>query len=275
VELPNGYKEICVLEILNVNIKNLIFLSKMRIFAQFFFNNAKLKIVNDLMKMKAVLISIVLLTSINLFSQIASHEVILKNGEILQIEVYQQTSKKIYYWTDDGKKASLLIEDVKEITPLAGASKLMENYKDDMTGANITKTFWSKLRATGPFTNFYQLEKIDSIYYLRLRISFGSIFSVAKGDKLIFKFENNDVITLLNTTYIHSCRGCGVAESGVMGHDLHGVETRYQLSERHIEELKNNKIVKGRFYMSLEYIEDEITEKRSVEFIENLKAITN
>ncbi len=61
---------------------------------------------------------LVLFTSLcfNIYAQKPSHEVILKSGKKIRIEVVTKNSKKVTYWDDNGKRALILMSDIESIS---------------------------------------------------------------------------------------------------------------------------------------------------------------
>jgi hypothetical protein len=222
--------------------------------------------------MKTKLFSLLfLILSLNLFAQQPTHEVILKNGEKMRIEVVSKNSSKVVYWDENGKRASLSMEEIKSIEPLSGASKILEDKVDDMTGNSVIRTYWDNLAMALDKTYYYQLSKINENHYLGIKVAVGTICSVNKDDKLIIKFEDNELLELFCMEYSMSCRGC--AAVGISGTDVLGLELNFMLSNEIVDKLKSKRISKIRLYTSQGYIENLVKEKNADDFIATLKAV--
>ncbi len=223
--------------------------------------------------MKTSLLVLFTFLCFNIYAQKPSHEVILKSGKKIRIEVVTKNSKKVTYWDDNGKRALILMSDIESISPLSGehASKIKVDKVDDMTGNTVKRTYWDKLVMAIDYTYYFQLSRINENYYLGLKVLLGSVSSVDKGDKLILKLENGELVNLYCMEYSISCRGCGAI--GISGSEMQGIEVDFILTEEVINKLGSKRIIKLRLYTSQGYIENQVKEKNADDFIRSLKAL--
>lgn len=222
--------------------------------------------------MRTILTITFLLFTVIVFAQKVTHEVTLKNGEVLQLEVYQQNSKKISYWTSQGKKGTILKSEIEDIKELTGSStNLEENYIDEFTGNSVKRTSWETLNMTMQFTAYYRISKINDHYYLNLKMMLNKVFSISKDQEFMFKLDDGTVLKFLNLEYTTTCRGCGA--KGFSGSEAQGIEVSYPVKKEQIDILINNRIEKLRIYTNDGYLENEVSEKRSKEIIANFSSL--
>src|SRR5690606_30477557 len=86
-------------------------------------------------------------------------------------------------------------------------------------------------------------------------------FSIGKGQEIMFKLDNGEVVKLPNLEYAITCKGCGARGFG--GSEGQGIEVFYMLNEEEFEKLKNNTVVKVRIYTNDGYVEEDVKEKNS------------
>jgi hypothetical protein len=151
---------------------------------------------------------------------------------------------------------------------------IVENKKDEFTGNSIIRTSWETIQSNFHFTGYFRISRInDHIYFdLKMILGSGGVFAINKDDQLMFKLENDSIITLYNLEYALTCSGCGAIS--LAGSSAQGIKTSYSLSEQNVEELKKFKIVKWRIYTTNGYVEDEIKEKKQ-ELIRNALIMTS
>lgn len=144
------------------------------------------------------------------------------------------------------------------------AQKIVEDKKDEFTGAIVKRTNWIQV-AGGAFeaTFYIRAGRVDSTNYLYLRIIYGSriVYSIPEGAKLMLKMQDASVITLENTEYQLSTRGGGAID--LIGSDAPGTKTTYPVSDEDVAKLINTPIIKLRCYLSDSYFEDEIKDKKA------------
>lgn len=138
---------------------------------------------------------------------------------------------------------------------------LKENKVDDFTNNSVKRTSWETLNYNSKFSAYFRISKINESCYLDLKFSNNSmkVFSVDKGNELMFKLENDKIIKLLNLKYTISDRG--VAAKGIVGSDLHGVLISYLIDKEQIQSIKSNIIVKTRIYTNESYVESDMKTK--------------
>jgi hypothetical protein len=142
----------------------------------------------------------------------------------------------------------------------SSAQKLAENKVDDFTKDTIKNTSWETVYATLSTTVYFRVSKISdttaSAEYFNLKIMDGSRFSIDENEEMLFKMDNGDIVTIKNSKYTVTCRGCGSA--GVFGTNMEGIDVSYRLPEDVIEKLKAGKVVKIRVHTNAGYYERDI-----------------
>lgn len=158
------------------------------------------------------------------------------------------------------------------VPTMAHSQKIIENQVDDFTKNNVIRTSWDPFTRSGRAISFSQFSKINSLYFLYIKINLkGGPFSVGEGDKLMLMAENDSILTLLNSKYQISCRGCGAI--GIAYSAMDGVELSFHLSESDVQFLLTNKIKKMRLYTTSGYIEEEVKAKFAETFNKQLSII--
>jgi hypothetical protein len=155
----------------------------------------------------------------------------------------------------------------------AHAQKLTEEKKDEFTGAQVKRTDYEQMVSNMKFTFFYRFSKIDTTYFLDLKMMIGSgkVFSISQGNKIMFKMEDSTIITIENIESSIACKGCGA--KGFSGSAAYGVGTSYVINQAQLEKLTKLKLIKYRIYTSEGYIEDEAKESKAETFLETAKLI--
>ena len=147
--------------------------------------------------------------------------------------------------------------------------KLAENKVDDFTGNSIKRTSWETLNMTMTFTAYFRISRINDNFFFDLKMITGSVFSIGKGQKLMFKLSDGEIIELQNFKYAISCIGCGA--KGISGSGVQGIRVLYPISSENIKKLKNNLAVKIRVYTNDGYLEIKI---KSTKFRKVQKALS-
>lgn len=139
------------------------------------------------------------------------------------------------------------------------AQKLVENKIDEFTENSIKRTSWERFVQTALFTSNFRISKIDDNLFFELKMMDGSVFSIDKDQKLMFKLEDNEIVKLPNLEFKVTCEGCGA--KGFAGSLAQGIQVAYLINLEQIEKLKNNNAEKIRIYTNDGYREYEMKSK--------------
>lgn len=155
---------------------------------------------------------------------------------------------------------------------------LAENKIDEFKKVHIKRTSWETLHSFSKgFVVNYRIEKIDSIVAFNLKMMVGNgftptkVFSISKDSEIIFKLDNEELVSLFSISHEITCTGCGAI--GFVGSEAQGINIRYFLDKSSIDKLIKNKVVKIRIYTTDGYYEDNIKEKRAIEFIKSIELV--
>ncbi len=151
------------------------------------------------------------------------------------------------------------------------AQEIVEDQIDEFTKDIIKRTSWEKLAMDSKIMAYFRISKINDNLYFDVKIGDGSVFSIEKGQDLMFKSMNGDILKIQNTEYKLTCTGC--AAIGVMGSSGQGIMTSYLLEKEIAAKLKNEKIEKIRIYTSKEYFEIDLNTKNSMKINKSLNLL--
>lgn len=143
------------------------------------------------------------------------------------------------------------------------AQKLEENKKDEFTNNVVKRTSWEPLKQTMKDYYFFRITKINEVTYFdfKMMVIGGKVFSINKGQELMFKLSNDEIVKLSNLEYTISCKGCGA--KGLSGSEAEGIQVSYIIEESLLEKLKSGLVVKLRVYTTDGYREEDIKEKNA------------
>ncbi len=145
------------------------------------------------------------------------------------------------------------------ITTTIYCQEIVKNETDDFTGKSIKETSWISLQRSNDYS-YTRFRKIDNTYTFDYKLMYnGQVFSVDKGDKLMFKFLNNEIMELENNEY--AITGIGNGATGLIGSSAMGIYLHFMVDESQIKKIADNTIQKVRLYTTDGYIEGEIKEK--------------
>ncbi|MDB5274068.1 MAG: hypothetical protein JWO58_2435 [Chitinophagaceae bacterium] len=141
------------------------------------------------------------------------------------------------------------------LIPACFGQSLEENQKDAFTKRQIKRTSWETLSMSMDFTAYYRISKIDSTIYfdLKMMIASGSVFAINKGQEIMFKLTNGEIVKSGSLEYAITCTGCGA--KGYVGSAAQGIDISYLLDSTQINLLKNNVVEKVRIYTTDGYVE--------------------
>ena len=144
------------------------------------------------------------------------------------------------------------------------AQKIVENKFDEFTKHRIARTSWETLsnKFNGTMCAKTRINKIDNDLSLELKfIKYGASPSMHKGDSIMFKLENDSIVSLALPETTLSCKGCGA--TGFVGSTGPGLDLTFPITPDKIPSLANHKIIKVRIYLSDGYSEESITNSDS------------
>jgi hypothetical protein len=143
--------------------------------------------------------------------------------------------------------------------------ELKEDKVDKFTKKAVKKTSWEKLIGKGGMSSLstnYRISKIDNDKFFELKMMMNNkVYSVNKGDKIIFLFTNDETVELSAMETQVASKGAGA--TGYVGSEGWGTHTIYQLTEENISKFKTNIIKSVRIYTSEKYVEDDVSDKLS------------
>lgn len=146
------------------------------------------------------------------------------------------------------------------------------NTIDEFTKSQILQTKDELLTVSGMgfgFSASYAFKKIDNTRYLRLGVSSPSIFTLKKGDEILFKTENENPVSL---KFPETIIADGQYNSSLKTTHW-GTYILIPISDDVYSRFQNEKILKLRIYTADGYIDDDVKEKRAVKFKELLNCI--
>lgn len=150
--------------------------------------------------------------------------------------------------------------------------EIAENKIDEFTKDSVKRTSYEALNNSSNFTASFRISKINGTEYFDLKIMLGgSVFSIGKGQKLMFKLYNDSIVELSNIEYSLSRKGCGA--KGFIGSAAEGVKTSYLLGKNEHAIFAEHKIIKLRVYTTNGYVENDIKEKNALTLQKALKLI--
>lgn len=157
---------------------------------------------------------------------------------------------------------------------IAQKCRFKENTVDEFTGKKITSTREYMLTKAGLGLGTYatfQVRKVDEVTYLVFKAFAGSIFSVRKGDAIMFKMNDDEIINLEWTeTEIASSNHIQQLNT-----TMWIVTNHIPLSQDVIDKLIEKEVVKARWYGSDGYFEKDVTKKNSKNLSEQLVCVIN
>jgi len=104
--------------------------------------------------------------------------------------------------------------------------------------------------------------------------NFGSgtgVFSIDKGDLLMLKLENGDIVKLECPEYTVTCAGCGA--KGFMGGSAQSINVFYPLYDEDIQMLENSRVEKVRVYTADGHVEDSVKSDGAKKLLKALQLI--
>jgi hypothetical protein len=141
------------------------------------------------------------------------------------------------------------------------AQELEENKIDEFTNIKVKRTSWETLNNTMEFTAYFRISRLNDIDYFDLKMMNAGIFSIGKGQELMFKLSNGEIVKLQNIEYAITCTGCGAIGFG--GSAGQGIQVSYLIDKENFEKLKSNSVVKIRIYTNSGYVENDTKEKNA------------
>ncbi len=140
---------------------------------------------------------------------------------------------------------------------------LIENSIDEFTKASIKRTSWETVMGGMSQTYYLRISKIDSSYFLELKIMMNNtVFAINKDANLMLKLNNDSLITLKNSDYQITTIGEGaIGYMGSAGLGLHAIYLG--LNKSTISVLTAAVLSKVRIYFTDGYKDFERKEKKA------------
>jgi hypothetical protein len=145
------------------------------------------------------------------------------------------------------------------------SQKLHRNEVDEFTGKRIKFTEHDVLCQNFNMSAFVQSRKIDSLYFLNIKLMLGGsqYHTIDRDNRFYLKMMDSTVVELRSIEYSQACKGCGAR--GFSGSIGYGTQTNYQIDFSQLNELILKDIIKVRIYTSKGYVECNVKgEKESI-----------
>lgn len=154
------------------------------------------------------------------------------------------------------------------------------NYKtnevDEFTKKTILETKAQTLTISGMgvgFSTAISFRKVDSNRYLKLKIASPSVFSLRKGDKIMFKTDSENTIDLEFENTVIADYNSGTLIGTTRTPSNWTGDIFINISDEIYNRLLNENILKLRVYTSDGYVDDDVSSKRNKKVKELLKCI--
>lgn len=171
------------------------------------------------------------------------------------------------------KKITLAIILFTSFSSFSQKCKYVKNEVDKFTNKTILETKLDALGVSGMgmgFTSGYSFYKSNNDRFIKFVFTTtGSVFAISKGEGVMFKLENGDVVTLHFLESVVS----DVSYISGLNTSAKKITTLVPLSDLEVEKLNKSLITDIRVYTTDGYIDDEVKKKRAVKFQELLKCI--
>ncbi len=157
---------------------------------------------------------------------------------------------------------------------LSFSQKVVDNRIDEFTHHAVKRTEYKLLIMDSKTTVYFSIRKVDSLYAMdfKMRVGNGHVFSISKGDELMFKLSTDSILTLKCLESVISCAGCGA--KGLIESTAQGVTAIYIITKDQFEEITQHPPVKFRVYTNSGYTEDNLSTAKVKTLIEAIKNIT-
>lgn len=156
---------------------------------------------------------------------------------------------------------------------IARGQELVRNEVDEFTKHIVKETSWMPLLPMTMQNVHFRVRKVDSTYFFDIKWMGGGIgvTSIREGDELMFKLENDEIISNKCLKFVVSCVGCGA--TGFAGSGAKGIAPTYVVTEDNVKKLLKNYVYKIRLYTSDGYIEKELKDKFSENIYQAFKLL--
>lgn len=159
------------------------------------------------------------------------------------------------------------------LLPVFGnAQKLVENTKDEFTGAIVKRTQWEQFSGKVKHFSYIRASRIDNNFYIGYKLSMNNqVFGISQGAKLMIKLADSTIITATAVENKVTCGGCGAIN--ILGGTGPGMNIEYSIPGDKFLELLKSKAVKIRLYTSDGYTEADIKEGNAADFIKQAELL--
>lgn len=173
------------------------------------------------------------------------------------------------------KKIIILALIILGIFNTCYAQSIVENKTDEFTKATVKISSWEKLfmKFEGNSTCYFRITEVNHIQYFELKYMTSklksNVYSVQENSELMFKMNNDSIITLNAIKYSISEKGGGAIN--MAGSSAWGIHIRYSIDKKDVENFKYG-FSKIRLYTTDGYIEeDNIKMDNSLKLYNTLK----
>jgi hypothetical protein len=160
----------------------------------------------------------------------------------------------------------IILLTILSLLSISTYSQELEVKFDDFKGDTLKDTSLERLFSNMKGTAYFRFMKRGGGYtfVLKLMINRGlsqEIFSISEGSELLFKMEDNSVMTLRANESGITTRGGGA--KGIVGAEAEGITMFYAIPEKDVRKLSKIYVMKMRVYTNSGYSDYEIKEERS------------
>lgn len=162
---------------------------------------------------------------------------------------------------------NILIALLMIATMPAFSQKLIRNEVDEFKGFHVKETDYTNIVGTLKKNIWLAMRKADGLYFLSWAYGQTGI-SVMKGDELLFKLDNDSIVTLKSLDMDVARKG-GLKHGKIASSGVDGVNVTYLISDTQIRQLLAATSIKYRFYASDGFLEGDLTKQQ----IEKMKKV--
>jgi hypothetical protein len=144
------------------------------------------------------------------------------------------------------------------------AQKLKVDEVDEFTEQRVLETEWYTLSTKPKLYCYIKLIKQGGDTFFEMKIP--KKIDVSKGENIIFKMDNGDLVTLRTLDYASSTKGGGAV--GLFYASAPGVHINGFMSEEQLDVFKSFNVTGLRVHSTKGYLETEIKEKKAIALVE-------
>jgi len=152
------------------------------------------------------------------------------------------------------------------------AGHFAENRIDEEAHDTIKRTYWQVMERAGlgkKLKTYYRMSRINGKMFIDVKVIEGNgVFVVARDAELKLVLETGSIVTLHNTEYKVSCKGCGARGNGESSSQ--GVMLTFPIDFYDIRTLLRNYVVKIGVNSGEDYMEKWVNQTHSQLFMDEL-----